>query len=746
MLAWMTYATLVGALFVAAAALLEHFSPWLTGRRRFVWLAVIAGALVFVAVATVSPFRPTERVRAANGTGAMPRTSPSTEPATRQIPAAGAPLVVTGRTPASEQPSPSSDSTFPSLDVLLIAGWFASSALCLAVLVVSAWRISRMRKGWRESVLAGVPVLVSHDVGPAVIGLVHHGIVVPSWVETLREDDQRTVMTHEREHVRAGDPLLLWTATLLVTLMPWNAALWYALRRLRHAIEIDCDARVLRSRPDTRAYCSLLLDVGERTLAGVAPIAALAEPATLLERRIDAMTAPVRATGRRLASSTIAAFALVAVACWAPRPEVAPRARVAALVSELSTLLATDSVRRTLSVAERADAMGVLASAPRDDESPSHQFGARVDSLSRVDYPEAFKPRDDAFVVIVVFDADRRIMNKVGRRLPLNVAFDVLPGAPPTILATRNVDYLLSRFFQSPLPARFSSGTQTGHWAPHAILAYVHLMPGEPMPRALLADTLPPAAAALPRMDYPEVNGEKADAIARRLYPQAYAPHDGIMVVGLILSPDGEVLTHASRYAEHDSVFLPRREGETASGEFARPGESLLALLFADLPAVGRSAVIAHRTNPGPALVWTVLPTGAPLPRAARETAAVRSVPVAIRTTSRSHQTAEVSLSSEAGGVVMIYSTGFNAVERGSHGMTIGTGPSRSIRADTMRIGLPASISVDLMPGGEVHFVSLDGAEFNLSATIAGAAVQKVDSRGRHVILQNAGSLVRSVK
>jgi beta-lactamase regulating signal transducer with metallopeptidase domain len=364
MLAWMAYATLVGALLAVAGALLETVSPWLAGRRRAVWVTVITGSIMLAMVVIVAPQSAADQSRAA------PPTLSRLDLKASATPGASAPLPnATANSTDVEGPSSKVDATLAptfilssfKLDIVLAVFWIALSTLCVAVLAVSAWRVARMRRAWRESVIAGVPVLVSHDVGPAVIGLVHHGIVVPAWVEGLREDEQRTVMTHEREHVRAGDPLLLWGATLLVALLPWNAALWYALRRLRHAIEMDCDARVLRARPDARAYCTLLLDVGERTLAGVAPVAALAEPATLLERRIDAMTAPARTWGWQVGASAAAALLLVVAACRAPRPDVAPQARIAALVIELDALLASDSASRGLSVGERTQAARTLA-------------------------------------------------------------------------------------------------------------------------------------------------------------------------------------------------------------------------------------------------------------------------------------------------------------------------------------------------------------------------------------------------
>jgi len=54
------------------------------------------------------------------------------------------------------------------------------------------------------------------------------------------------VIAHEQSHLAAHDPLLLIVALFLLVLMPWNLPLWWQLHRLRYAIEVDCDSRVLR--------------------------------------------------------------------------------------------------------------------------------------------------------------------------------------------------------------------------------------------------------------------------------------------------------------------------------------------------------------------------------------------------------------------------------------------------------------------------------------------------------------------
>jgi hypothetical protein len=71
--------------------------------------------------------------------------------------------------------------------------------------------------------------------------------------------------------------------------MPWNLPLWWQLRRLRCAVEMDCDARVLRRGYDVSHYGETLIAVGERQSARIALSAAMAEPRSLLERRLRNM-------------------------------------------------------------------------------------------------------------------------------------------------------------------------------------------------------------------------------------------------------------------------------------------------------------------------------------------------------------------------------------------------------------------------------------------------------------------------
>jgi hypothetical protein len=77
---------------------------------------------------------------------------------------------------------------------------------------------------------------------------------------------------------------------IALILMPWNVLLWWQWHRLRHAIEVDCDARVLSADHDTVAYGEALIDVGQQRTRFVGIVAAMSETRTLLERRVEIMS------------------------------------------------------------------------------------------------------------------------------------------------------------------------------------------------------------------------------------------------------------------------------------------------------------------------------------------------------------------------------------------------------------------------------------------------------------------------
>ncbi len=199
----------------------------------------------------------------------------------------------------------------------LTTGWAALSGLMLLYLVVSWVRTSRRRLEWRRDRVEGEPVLVSRDVGPAVVGFFPGEIVLPEWALAVEASERRLMMDHEREHLRARDPQLLWLSLVMLSAMPWNPALWWIAGRLRLAVEVDCDGRVLAGeRWDTRQYGSLLLEVGRRGSRWSRGMAAFSRPLSTLEHRILRMTDRERGPRWFKRGALIAGVTAALVGAW----------------------------------------------------------------------------------------------------------------------------------------------------------------------------------------------------------------------------------------------------------------------------------------------------------------------------------------------------------------------------------------------------------------------------------------------
>jgi hypothetical protein len=208
----------------------------------------------------------------------------------------------------------------------LALGWLAASLGMLGALGWTHRRLAALPGRCAPASLDGTPVLVAERAGPAVVGVLSPAIVVPRWVMEGPEEDRRLIVRHEREHVAGGDARLLALASLAVAAMPWNPALWWQHRRLRLAVETDCDARVLAAGASPRAYgLALLRTAGAPAFLSLLTLA-WGERSTDLERRILAMSAR-RPTFRVLRSLPLLGAALVAalVACEAADPSGHPR-------------------------------------------------------------------------------------------------------------------------------------------------------------------------------------------------------------------------------------------------------------------------------------------------------------------------------------------------------------------------------------------------------------------------------------
>jgi hypothetical protein len=113
----------------------------------------------------------------------------------------------------------------------------------------------------------------------------------------------------------------LLAALVVVAAAPWNVALWWQLWRLRFALEIDCDARVLRGATPDTPYAEALLEVQQRRTRMPIAAVALIEPVSQLERRIRIMMSrqnPSRRAVLGVCAPAAAAFVLAACAVNAP--------------------------------------------------------------------------------------------------------------------------------------------------------------------------------------------------------------------------------------------------------------------------------------------------------------------------------------------------------------------------------------------------------------------------------------------
>lgn len=207
----------------------------------------------------------------------------------------------------------------------IIAGWIAASLALIAWIGFGVAYWHRARREWEETELDGVSVHLSDETGPAVLGVLSQRIVLPAWAQTLAPEYRRLMLAHECEHIAARDPQRLACALAALVAMPWNPVLWWCAARLRRAIEMDCDARVLRRHPSPRAYGHLLLQVAARgSNAGplAVPLVNLLRLPSELELRLRAMARPRTVVGRTALIGAACAVAAVSAAFTAPVPRV----------------------------------------------------------------------------------------------------------------------------------------------------------------------------------------------------------------------------------------------------------------------------------------------------------------------------------------------------------------------------------------------------------------------------------------
>lgn len=320
---WMLYGLVIGGI-VTLAALAAHDAQRAANRPvRWVWFGAI---IAIVGLSALAPLRrsdaPTRMM--------MPAAAATNQPV-------GAPRVAAGSLPQWWQRTRDavvrpfavvlqvSQQTFDRWPVnvhrALGLGWLLASVGTIGVFALSYHRSRRRMQQWPVQRVGDTTARISPSAGPAVIGLAPSEIILPSWLLRRSREEQQLVVAHETEHVRAGDPWLLVVACGAVALMPWHPALWFALGRLRLAVELDCDRRVLRQGIPAASYGALLIDLSALRTALPSAMPAFSCSGSYLERRLVAMTARRSrfATSRR-ALGALVAIAAIATACESKLP------------------------------------------------------------------------------------------------------------------------------------------------------------------------------------------------------------------------------------------------------------------------------------------------------------------------------------------------------------------------------------------------------------------------------------------
>ncbi len=232
-----------------------------------------------------------------------------------------------------------------SVDAWLLASWSAASALVLATLAIGWLHVRGRLRVASAGEIDGVRVTLTDDIGPAVVGVIRPRILIPRWLQAEDASTRSVVLAHELEHMRAHDVRVLGAALLLAALLPWNLPLWWQLRRLRFAMEVDCDDRVLRTGQSRSSYGTVLLHVATRLAPVRVAAAGLSESASSLEKRIRLMHAPVRARWRLLAAGLgSCSLVLIAAAANVTAPQIS---QLTALADDGLPLLPTPVATQT---------------------------------------------------------------------------------------------------------------------------------------------------------------------------------------------------------------------------------------------------------------------------------------------------------------------------------------------------------------------------------------------------------------
>ena len=185
MLAWMSYVIAVSLLMGFAALALEHAGRVRQKPTRWLWAtSMVASLLLPLVVSSVSV--------------QIPRLAGVGDPARPERVVALRDMTATELSPAAWTTAAVGEAAASrDLDRLLQMGWAVASTALVLTILTSAMQLRRRRRRWERCDIAGMPVHVSEDAGPAIAGLLKPHIVVPRWLTRCPADMQELVVAHE---------------------------------------------------------------------------------------------------------------------------------------------------------------------------------------------------------------------------------------------------------------------------------------------------------------------------------------------------------------------------------------------------------------------------------------------------------------------------------------------------------------------------------------------------------------------
>ena len=442
---WMLYSLCIGAVVTVAALAAAEAQRAANRRVRWVW----AGAIVAILALTLAaPMR-----RSDQSANITLLTSAVVSNTSHAAPAASAVSVwYAAARVALEMPLREAlgavqsviDRTPMLVHRSLAVAWILGSLIVLGVFGVSYVRIRRRVSRWPVQHVADVDARIAPSAGPAVVGLAPPQIILPAWLLARSSEEQTLVVTHEMEHVRAGDPWLLIGACAALVLFPWNPALWFAFSRLQLAVELDCDRRVLKRGVPAAKYGALLIEISSLRVTLSSAMPAFSHNSSYLERRLLAMTSRVSkfAMTRWVAGAVVAGVALIA-ACESKLPtsaqiektDAATATKQAAEVGLVSAARvkytvdgkqATELEAKKLTAGEIARVEVLKAVLPQDSSEVRVVTRSATGEMIAVKMRRAMTSADSAAVLRIKGEAELTGRGPNGEQLPERKQFDGL--------------------------------------------------------------------------------------------------------------------------------------------------------------------------------------------------------------------------------------------------------------------------------------------------------------------------------